>query len=497
MYDAAQIVGRVVDRAGRPIAGTGVSVSVLERAREVSHFDPDLVLDGGRFGRVLQPLDFRAVSTRTDGSYEVTVPTPLAETPAFVSAWLDGRRVETGFAMITPQSRNVVDLRVEASFTVAGTVLQPDGRPCAGAHVEVQHLTEIEVGNLDEQLRQLPPRAVSDEQGRFTIEMSRAGGHRVVSCASGLAASRPVRFDLGSAHQRHEVTLHLEAPAILEGVLRDAAGRPLPGIDVGAYESDGQSADRGCIKQPALRVGENARVAGVSCRTAEDGSFALGPLSAARVYDVGWIDAADPTDSSERTWLRHVAVTASRVAITATATHGGGAAELAVRTTSGEALHAFDVQLLRASPWGWQPQRSATGLERLADGVRWSGLSPGVEYRALIHAPGYPACSTTAFATRGDMWREVVELSRGGRLRIRTVGRFGQPRVGVRLLITAVDPDQEPSRVFGQTGRDGSFETGLLRHGEYRVAALTRFADGPCDTTVIADQTVGVDLLLH
>jgi RNA polymerase sigma factor (sigma-70 family) len=130
------------------------------------------------------------------------------------------------------------------TFPVRGRVLDPDGRPVAGAGVYVRHYAQIRWNQIDPMAaRQKGRVALTDADGRFHFELDKGasdvsyysgetGWHKaqIAVAAPGFA---PAWVDAGDMVKRGEVALRLvrdDRP--VRGRVLDSQGRPVAGVGV-------------------------------------------------------------------------------------------------------------------------------------------------------------------------------------------------------------------------------------------------------------------------
>jgi RNA polymerase sigma factor (sigma-70 family) len=129
------------------------------------------------------------------------------------------------------------------TFSVRGRVLDPDGRPIAGAGVYVRHHAEIQWVPVDPMAaRQKGRVATTDEQGRFHFELAKAGGElpssgdgawqqaQIAAAAPGFALAW---IEAGDLLKGGDATLRLVRDDLpVRGRVLDSQGRPKAGVIV-------------------------------------------------------------------------------------------------------------------------------------------------------------------------------------------------------------------------------------------------------------------------
>ncbi|HZO14164.1 MAG TPA: carboxypeptidase regulatory-like domain-containing protein, partial [Polyangiaceae bacterium] len=132
-----------------------------------------------------------------------------------------------------------------ARVTLAGRVLDPDGTPLPDALV----VARFDADNPARELAQLMPgdRAVSDEEGRFTLDVDE-GSYTVIASATGFAAAlaREVRAP------RKDLELRLGRGVALFGRVTDEGGAPIPSFVVIVARPQGALAREIVTVEPTL-----------------------------------------------------------------------------------------------------------------------------------------------------------------------------------------------------------------------------------------------------
>ncbi|MGQ0553465.1 MAG: carboxypeptidase regulatory-like domain-containing protein [Planctomycetota bacterium] len=188
-YDAGQIVlergawisGRVIDEAGRPLAGAEI------RAQDASAFGSRRsggpMLLGGLAG------EFGAVTTGSDGRFSVA---GLAAGEATVSARSSGRRVAVTEPVKLEAGRgaDVGDLTLDPGVSISGYVLDEAGRPLPGAQVSVSSMARLMLNRLEDLPRQqlwqeFGQRELTGLDGSFEVSGLAGGNYNVHVQAEG------------------------------------------------------------------------------------------------------------------------------------------------------------------------------------------------------------------------------------------------------------------------------------------------------------------------
>ncbi len=204
---SVSVRGLVLDHRGQPVRGAEVwSVDETRRthARSLARTDA-----GGRFSAAVSPFTTIGVA-HSGGAVVATTLTP--DNTASVA--------------------EVVLRLAGAGAMLEGRVVDDRGQPVGGAVVEVGHPNDWRVAEVATLPREIARRmrTVSDARGRFTFEALVPGETIVLAHRGGLGARLHV-IDLERS-QRSTVEIELPAVATLEGIVRDAADRPVAGAHV-------------------------------------------------------------------------------------------------------------------------------------------------------------------------------------------------------------------------------------------------------------------------
>ena len=155
-------------------------------------------------------------------------------------------------ATAAPSVRPTADLAVrqpepapaeaDGIFPVRGRVLDPDGKPVAGAGIYVRHYAEVQWLPIDPMAaRQKGRVAATDADGRFHFDLDKGasdvtygdtGWHKaqIAVAAPGFA---PAWVDAGDLVEKGETTLHLVRDDVpVRGRVLDSQGRPVAGVVV-------------------------------------------------------------------------------------------------------------------------------------------------------------------------------------------------------------------------------------------------------------------------
>ena len=254
----ALLRGRVVTKAGTPVEGAQLwASSIGGGARDKQHWSSDTSQKDGTYRlKGLHP-----------GTFKIDLHTDKGVGPK------DGWKVDVK-APIVEQ-----DLVLDDVGTIKGTVVDPEGKPLAGVHVDARPFEGM--GNMiffgGSTVR-------SNDDGTFTLDGNRAGDYRIVAFREWSDNLRkPGTND--DAKQGERVTVHagqitsvrlvVEAQSgVIKGTCVDSDGKPVNDAFVSAArESDAAGNQRSSVSE--TRWSWDSKPTLVST----DGSFAIAKLS--------------------------------------------------------------------------------------------------------------------------------------------------------------------------------------------------------------------------
>jgi hypothetical protein len=255
-------VGRVVDEAGRPVAGAEVEI-------EGSPFDlwteklPAFVRDLGTQRTRTGPAGRFRIHDLPEGEFALTI-----RHPSFVPFQGD-RPIQGGW------SGSLGRFVLRRGETLRGLVTDPEGRPIAGlplwANTEQEELP--------------PPSAITGPDGTFEIPHLPPGELELLTCGPGyVPQSVTVRF------LDEPFFLTLQPAATLRGQVLGPEGRPQEGVSV--FTKQGLVIRPGVLSPWRLRLCDS----NLSAKTDAEGRFEIGPLAP------GWYDrapAGEPVEGIE------------------------------------------------------------------------------------------------------------------------------------------------------------------------------------------------------
>jgi RNA polymerase sigma factor (sigma-70 family) len=224
--EAVTVRGRVLDPEGEPFAGAKLYLWVDgNREKPVPSKVRAMSAADGRFHFTFAKQDIAAVeepwvNSRTHPWRQAVV---VAAAPGYGAGWAGVTAFEKGETL-----RLVKD-----DAPVKGRIRDLQGRPVAGAAVEIHHIGTLFrpawVG--------LPEQLTTDQDGRFTLTGIGRGRETAVRIASPTAELKFAGFTTGAPDSTVEIIAGPTKP--IEGVVRARdTGKPLPGVVVYAKSTD-------------------------------------------------------------------------------------------------------------------------------------------------------------------------------------------------------------------------------------------------------------------
>ncbi len=248
-----------------------------------------------RGGMALEP---ERVATSVDGRFELLV---SMNSHYGVSAELDGAKTFTERAWVrTPKPPEVV-LRFPGGITLAGIVVDVEGKPVAKA--KVMGWREYHIDDPKQDIDDFErAEATSGDDGRFSIAVRKHARYQLVANADGHPSSNLCWVETTVERPHAEARLELPAYATIRGRVVRGDGSPFVGVRVGARAESGYSG--GAIAVP----GRDTLFGQVTPVTTDaDGGFAL------TVHpSTTWTVSAAPKTANQRVSVRQSGIAPGR-----------------------------------------------------------------------------------------------------------------------------------------------------------------------------------------
>ncbi len=226
------VVGRVLDPAGKPVAGAPVEVVGLPRRPLLDRDDAPYRLAVLGRGETDADGRFRLDAARTSsvGYFSANV---MAEAPGSGLGWV---------ALNADAPEPAAEIRLRPEQVVRGRLVDVNGQPAAGVELRVTYISPPQVGGeLPDAIwandgppeggRLWPSPIKTDAQGRFAVSRIGRGLRTLLEVADPRFA--PQQLDLladDRVGKDKETTQALQAARVVEGCVLDAdTGRPVPG----------------------------------------------------------------------------------------------------------------------------------------------------------------------------------------------------------------------------------------------------------------------------
>ena len=205
--DGIRVTGTVLDASGRPVAGAGIWLCVGNRTDWLG-------------GRVV-------AQASEEGRFSIGHVPPDQSLGAIASGFAPSALIDIG--LLEKTAPVDIELRLVApGGSVVGHVFSPDGAPVAGAQVGLGSPPARfgSRGGVDTAERWTPRVGETDENGAFAFVGIAPGEYDVSVAAAGLPEGVDVvRVEIGATS---ELDVHLQLPVVVEGVVRDEDGAPIP-----------------------------------------------------------------------------------------------------------------------------------------------------------------------------------------------------------------------------------------------------------------------------
>jgi len=436
-----QLSGRVVDEKHNPIvkANITITIEVKNGSSELAREELITTDKAGRFVLKALPAGCRyTLHVRADkyGSASREVKTP---------------------AQAKPMQLNDLVLPL-ANLSVAGIVVDDNGKPVKGATVRVRpREDDIFAG---------PEEATTDNAGKFTIKGLPKGKVSIRARDRGGELSGRESADAGDKNVKIVIRKGdgpgpEKAKAVtLSGTVVDAAGKPVAGAEVIAYRV---AFHYGVRKIEPNLLGNSA--------TKADGTFSFRAVKGEQegIYMVvarkpglalGWVNGRMGRDHSFRIVLGKPMSLGGRV------TDPDGKAISGARVRATLLLRRPGV---RAVLFGWNSLDWLAVKTDAAGKFEFTNVPAGARGGLLVTAPGRASSLVAAGQTDVE-----VKLAPEARITGRVVEKkTGKGIKGIRLAISAVRFEVFPP-TMPVSGADGSFAAAALAKGRYTIRAVRR-----------------------
>jgi protocatechuate 3,4-dioxygenase beta subunit len=256
LLPGAPVSGRVVDEAGKPVAGARVVY----------------VASGQLFGQADWRLD--AITTGSDGAWRfAALPRGSFRFLASNSEHATGTSALVAHDGATEKTG--VEIALPAGATVRGRVVDTTQAPVAGAHVQVQ-LAFRAPGNRGFRGGARPPvrQTYSDDHGEFVVH-GLPRDQLMATAQHEKGSSSAVDVDATSGEADH-VTITLDLTGAIAGTVADQTGQPVADVQVAAVPA---MRDRGFTGSGGFDVNAFIRGQGSSALTDGGGRFRITGLA--------------------------------------------------------------------------------------------------------------------------------------------------------------------------------------------------------------------------
>ncbi|MBX3728695.1 MAG: carboxypeptidase regulatory-like domain-containing protein [Candidatus Sumerlaeia bacterium] len=425
MIASLTVSGEVVDGSGHPVTKGRVRWATSGGAQAAPQ-DLDAT---GRFS--IEVLPMSAGSVHVDNT----------------SA---GYTAASDFITVLDKPVTGVKVVIEAAGTIAGRVVDPDGRPVEGAEITGYHLAQIApntwlhlqtgrgAGGQDSQ----PGKAQSDAQGRFLLRDVAPRGVKLKATHAKFSDSEVVDVAVEPGGDKRDVELKLQQAHFLAGRVVDKEGKPLEGANIHAHGWNFH------LPRPV--------------RTDATGAFRLERLPAGFVnlsISHQLSSKSFQNEAVDREGVEYVLESVEQPNQPQRAPH-----VLLIGTVLDDRTGA-PIERLRVRnaqehsvPYRIEVDREVPGLFRVERIFR------GMDLQLQITAPDYATLLTGRIETGGEeeILRQTFRMRRGGRVVGRAVNPAGEPIADVTVQLKGVfaEPWQEPQMplAIATSDADGRFE---------------------------------------
>jgi hypothetical protein len=415
MIRAISISGRVQNRRGEPVAGAKLTFHVPHP-----------------WGYMENPAT--PVSNR-DGSFKLWA-SPFCTARLVAEAAGMARGLSDEFEVMDKPVECVL-ITVPPGASIAGTVLDPDGKPVEGAQIQVRTVgADLRIGSTGFILGD--DNAVkSDADGAFTIVELPECRTFLSARKSGFAGAAPVEIVAAEGENRDGVVIRMDRGFSISGKVTDAEGNPVPDANVTAR---GMGPEQQRTRQ-----------------TDTTGSYRIEAL-AGGVYNVNAYDKTGRLESGEITGVE-TGRTDADIVLTTASTHVHRKPRMAIFTgtvidwKTGQPVRDFTVQCRNYR------------VRRLEEAGKFeiANLPVGETLKLIIDAPDYHTLESESISIPDEQPIEkTFQLGPGGTIVGRTIRTGGEGAFsGIRVKFCAAESEanrkHRPTAAAAVTGTDGRF----------------------------------------
>jgi 5-hydroxyisourate hydrolase-like protein (transthyretin family) len=394
------------------------------------------------------PVGGRFCRPGSDGRFRME---GLLRGRSFVSLHLPGQFRTAAEAVTVPHEGELVFVADRDLTRLTGHVFSlADGRPVAGAHVEVR-------GPFGDTLAS-EAETVTSGDGNFAVSIPGEAVYLTVN-AKGFRS-----WGAGLRGDRTDVTVRLSSAAIaITGIVLEAdSGRPVPGV-------------------PVLTCRPNSRPGRSRNLTDADGRFEIGPVMPganlilvrtdewiSQGFAEGDVKGHLPLAVDVREGTREIVLTvvpAPRVTGKVIGPDGKGVGGAKIEATTHWSIR-------RLKPWVTWPLETKTA----PDGTySLAGLCPDIEYRLKVRSDSHPIVTTEAFSpAAGETHVLDVRLEAGYFVHMVVVeSGTDRPVAGTYVdgRVTLESGGSHHIGIYRRTGADGTLRLGPFPEGRRSVRA--------------------------
>lgn len=217
LHAGGVVVGRVLDKQGRPVAGASLRWYTGEAAKDADQVP-------GLFSTHQGVVRMSTVRSGSDGRFRM----PAGVGPGVLEAAHPSHRLGFARGVVVAGGELALDVVVEGGAKLAGVVLDAAGNPVAGAEVIA---TKPGLSHQQMFMDMYRFRATTDRFGEFAF----AGLDRdelSLAAWSAEGASELVHVDLRATAEQTGVVIELTRTGQITGVVLDGDGKPAPHAQV-------------------------------------------------------------------------------------------------------------------------------------------------------------------------------------------------------------------------------------------------------------------------